>query len=77
MDGMEVGPLRLWNHDECDVEIGHFYIVRGLKVATERVWDGDKWANDRNGAKKLDNDNRTALEDVTDNREITHFFDLF
>ena len=74
MDGMEVGPVRLWNHDESDVEIGHIYILRGLKVATERVWDGQNWTNDRSGAKKLVNDNRTALEDVSDHPEITQYF---
>ena len=62
---------------ESDVDVGKTYILRGLKVATERVWNGEKYANDRNGAKKLDNDNRTALEDVSDHPEITQFFDGF
>ena len=50
------------------------YILRGLKVATEKVGTGDKWANDRDGVRKLDNDARTAFEDVSDHPEITQYF---
>ena len=41
MDGADVGPLRLWNHVEGDVEIGNICILRGLKVANEKQWNGE------------------------------------
>ena len=75
MDGVGVGPLRLWNHVEGDVEAGRICILRGLKVATERQWNGEKYVNDREGAKKLDSDARTAIEDVSDQPEITVYFE--
>ena len=74
MDGVEVGPLRLWNHVEGDVVIGNTCILRGLKVANEKQWNGEKYVNDREGAKKLDCDSRTAIEDVSDMPEITSYF---
>ena len=75
MDGVAVGPVRRWNHLEDDVEVGTICILRGLKVATERQWNGEKYVNDREGAKKLDSDARTAIEDVSDQPEITSYFE--
>ena len=77
MDGVVVGPLRLWNHMEGDVEVGNICILRGLKVKTERQWNGEKYVNDREGAKKLDCDARTAIEDVSDKPEITSYFEWY
>ena len=74
MDGVSVGPLRLWNHVEGDLEVGSICILRGLKVGTERQWNGEKYVNDRDGAKKFDSDARTAIEDVRDQPEITCYF---
>ena len=74
MDGVIVGPLRLWNHVEGDLEVGSICILRGLKVGTERQWNGETYVNDRNGAKKFDSDARTAIEDVRDQPEITCYF---
>ena len=74
MDGVEVGPLRLWNHVGGDVEQGKICILRGLKVATERKWNGENYVNDREGAKTLVCDARTAIEDVSDQPDITQYF---
>ena len=78
MDGQEVGPLRLWNHYEGDVEVGTVCILRGLKIAPERQWNSDrnKYVNDPEGGKKMDSDARTAIEDVSDNSDITHYFTM-
>ena len=75
MDGVEVGPLRLWNHVEGDVEVGTTCILRGLKVASERKWNGEKYVNNPDGARKFECDPRTAIEDVSDQPEITSYFD--
>ena len=75
MDGVDVGPLRLWNHAVGDVDVGNICIFRGLKVSTERKWDGEKYVNNRDGAKKLDSDARTAIEDVSDQPAITSYFE--
>ena len=75
--GMEVGPVRLWNHVEGDVEVGTICILRGLKVAAERSWNGEKYVTDRDGAKKLDNDARTAIEDVSNQPEITYYYHFY
>ena len=74
MDGAEVGPLRFWNHERDDVQLGNIYILRGLKVVNEKHWDGEKYVNDRDGAKKWDCDGRTAFEDVTDHEDIQVYF---
>ena len=75
MNGENVGPLRLWNHDESDVEVGNICILRGLKVGTERQFNGEKYVRERDGQKRLDCDNRTAIENVSDQPEITYFFE--
>ena len=74
MNGVEVGPLRLWNHVEGDVEIGKTCIIRGLKVMNERQWNGERYIRDREGAIKFESDARTAIEDVSDQPEITSYF---
>ena len=74
MDGMNVGTLRLWNHMGGDAEVGKYYILRGLKVAPERQWNGERYVPDREGAKKLESDARTAIEDVSEQTEITYYF---
>ena len=71
---MTVGPLRLWNHEEGDVQVQSICILRGLKVAPEKLWNGEKYVNDRDGAKQLDSDARTAIEDVSDQFKITSYF---
>ena len=74
MDLVDVGVFRLWNHVKDDVVIGNIYILRGLKVATERTFNGERYVNDRNGDKKLISDARTAFEDVSDQQDITTYF---
>ena len=47
--------------------------TRKVTVATERQWNGEKYESDRNGAKKLESDARTVIEDVSDQPEITSY----
>ena len=75
MDGVDVGPLRLWNHVVGELDVGKIYILRGLKVSTERQWNGEKYVSNRDGAKKLDSDARTAIEDVSGQPAITSYFE--
>ena len=74
MDGEGVGPLRLWNHVEGDIEPGNICILRGLKVATENTWNGHIYVPGPHGAKKLVCDARTAVEDVSGNPDIIDYF---
>ena len=41
-EGGVVGPLRLWQREEGDVELGGAYVVRGLRVVSDRAWDPSK-----------------------------------
>ena len=59
---------------EGDVEIGQTCILRGLKVMNERQWNGERYIRDREGAIKFESDARTAIEDVSDQPEITSYF---
>ena len=72
MEWHEVGPVRLWGHEWGDVCEDGIYILRGLKVAVERVWDAatGSYVNNTQGLKKLDYDARTAIENVTDKKEV-------
>ena len=74
MDGATVGPLRLWNHVEGDVQVQSICILRGLKVAPEKIWNGEKYVNDKDGARQLDSDARTAIEDVSHITDIVNYF---
>ena len=76
MDGEHVGPLRLWDYVEGDLEPGNTCILRGLKIASERVYDESlaKWVSNVQGGKTLVCDSRTAIEDVSDIAEITSYF---
>ena len=58
-----------------DVVEGNVYIVRGLKVAAETVWDDGKWkyVPRGDGTKKAECKDRTAMEDVTHVEEIMQF----
>ena len=76
MDGERVGPLRLWDYAEGDLDLGSICILRGLKVASAKVWDepARKWVINVQGEKTLDCDVRMAIEDVSDNAEIASYF---
>ena len=41
-EGCEVGPLRLWQHEEGDIKLGGAYVVRGLRVVNDRARDSTK-----------------------------------
>ena len=41
---------------------------------TKRKWNGEKYVNDPEGAKKFECDPRTAIEDVSDQPDITSYF---
>ena len=76
MDGSATGALRLWRFEEGDVQQGSIYIIRGLKVVTETCWNNDLWkyAPRDDGSKTVECCWRTALEDVTQVREIAKLF---
>ena len=76
MDNAVVAHLRLWRFEEGDVVEGNAYIMRGLKVAEETIWDDEKWkyVARGDGTKKAECKDRTAVEDVTHIDEIMHFF---
>ena len=58
-------------HKNANMYVGNICILRGLEVATERQWYGQNNVNDCAGAKKVDCDARTAIEDVSKQPEIT------
>ena len=72
MDGRTTGALRLWRHEEGDVEQGCLYIIRGLKVELAKTWSYElgKYVPRDDGAKTADCSWRTALEDVTQVKAI-------
>ena len=55
---------------------GNAYVMRGLKVAEETIWDDEKWkyVARGDGTKKAECKERTAMEDVTHIDEIMDFF---
>lgn len=67
MNGVVVGPLRLWRFSVADAHSNNIYIIRGLKVILERYWCNQSWEYKpvTNGSKRLESNYRTALEDVT------------
>jgi hypothetical protein len=74
-EGSAVGPLRLWQHEEGDIKPGGAYIVRGLKVVNDRVWDPAKsmWTRSPDAPKTIECSVRTACEDVEDIESITQY----
>ena len=76
MDKAVIAHLRLWRYEEGDVVEGNAYIMRGLKVAEETIWDDEKWkyVARGDGTKKAECKERTAMEDVTHIDEIMDFF---
>lgn len=76
MDAVATGALRLWRFEEGDLKQGSIYIIRGLKVVAETRWSHElyKYAPLDDGSKTVECFWRTALEDVTQVREIAQFF---
>ena len=76
MGTKHVGPLRLGDFGEGDLEVGNICITRGLKIIADTVYDDShgKWVNNMLGEKTLGCDSRTSIEDVTDVTEITKWF---
>ena len=72
-EGSPVGPLRLWHHEEGDIKHGGAYVVRGLKVVNDRVWDpaSSMWTRSAHAPKTIECSVRTACEDVEDIESIT------
>ena len=75
MDRVPITALRMWMFEEGEVVPGNLYILRGLRVAPDRVWDDAAWkyvpSPDR---RKLDCSGRSAVEDVTSFSSIAAFF---
>ena len=75
-EGDVVGPLRLWQHEEGDIELGRAYVVRGLKVVYDRAWDSTKgmWIRSAEVPHTIECIVRTACDDVEDVEPITQYF---
>ena len=74
--GISVGPLRLWKYEEGDIKLGRAYVVHGLRVNTDRVWDeaAYMWICSAEAPKILECSARTAIEDLTCVDAITQYF---
>ena len=74
-EGGNVGPLRLWQYEEGDINPGHAYILRGLKVVYDRWWDSARgiWIRSAVMPKTIECSVRTACEDVADVDSITQY----
>ena len=70
-----MGPLRLWQHEADDIKPGGAYVVRGLKVVNDRMWDQGKgaWTRSADAPKTIECSVRTACEDVEDIESITQY----
>ena len=70
-----VGPLRLWQYEEGDINPGHAYILRGLKVVYDRIWDAreSNYVRSANVPKIIECNLRTALEHVEGVQSITEY----
>ena len=75
-EGGVVGPLRLWNRVEGDINTGGAYVVRGIKVVNDRAWDSTAgmWIRSADTPKTIECSVRTAWEDVQDVESITQYF---
>ena len=74
-DGGNVGPLRLWQCEEGDINLGHAYILRGLRVVYDRIWDAtaSNYVRTSNRPKIIECNLRTALEHVQGVEYITQY----
>ena len=43
MDRVPITALRMWMFEEGEIVPGNLYILRGLRVAPDRVWDDAAW----------------------------------
>ena len=76
MNGVLVGPLRMWRFSVTNARTNHIYIIRGLKVILDRYWCNDtwQWKPCTDGRRRLECNFRTALEDVTTITSIASMF---
>ena len=74
-EGGVVGPLRLWQREAGDINLGGAYVVRGLKVVNDRVWVSatGMWIRSADAPKTIECSVRTACEDVEDVESITQY----
>lgn len=77
MNGVIVGPLRMWRFSATDVHNNNIYIIRGLKVILDRYWCNQswEWKPCTDGSKRLECNFRTAIEDVTAIDSIAKMFE--
>ena len=75
-EGAAVGPLRLWQREEGEIRLGGAYVVRGLRVVNDRVWDQARgmWIRSADAPKIIECSVRTACEDVDGVESITQYF---
>ena len=76
MERSNVVLLRLWRLKEGDIKPGHAYVVRGLKVVSDRVWDSNKWTWiwSTDAPNTIECSARTAWENVQDVEAIAQYF---
>ena len=74
-DRGEVGSLRLWQYAEGGIIPGDAYIVRGLKVVYDRVWDARQngYVRSADLPKIIECNIRTACEHVEGVQSITPY----
>ena len=74
-EGGNVGPLRLWQYEEGDINPGHAYILRGLRVVYDRIWGAreSNYVRSANVPKIIECNLRTALEHVEGVQSITEY----
>ena len=76
MDNLSIGTLRLWRFVKGDIVQSKHYIIRGLKVVKETSWNPEeyKYMPNQDGKQTVECSWRTAVEDVSQVREITECF---
>ena len=74
-DGGSVGPLRLWQYEEGDINPGDAYILRGLKVVYDRIWGAarNKYVRTDDLPKTIECNLWTACEHAEGIQSITEY----
>jgi hypothetical protein len=77
MNAAATGALRFWKYEVGDIIEGKIYLIRGLKVVDEVSWSDEAWkyVPKEDGNKTVEITFRTALEDITDVKEVAQYFD--
>ena len=77
MEGMAIEPpLYLWRYEVGEIESGHTYMARGMKVVANTQWCPEqcKYVPRDDGSKKVECTWKTALEDVSNIDTVLQYF---